>query len=147
MASRIIAFMKVLVPSVTKQVSIGQCLLKAARPRSVIPPLLFGLGVEMDHVFGCKWLINELSRLGFSISYDEVTRYKQSVVKNETIEDLQPECFPGSITQWVADNVDHNIATLDGRGTFHGMGIVSVSAPTTQTVTRRHEQLVREETW
>ena len=63
------AFLQVLVPSVIKQVSTGQCLLKAARPRSVIPPLLFGLGVEMDHVFGSKWLINELSRLGFSISY------------------------------------------------------------------------------
>ena len=137
------AFMQVLVLSVTKQVSIGQFLLKAARPRSVIPPLLFGLGVEMDHVFGSKWVINELSGLGFSISYHEFTRYKQSVVKNETIEDLQPECFPGSITQWVADNVDHNTATLDGRGTFHGMGIISVSTPTTPTVTRRHELLVR----
>ena len=138
------AFLQVLVPSVTKRVSIGQCLLKVARPRSVIPPLLFGLGLEMDHVFGSKWLINELSRLGFSISYDEVTRYKQSVVKNETTEDLQRECFPGSITQWVADNVDH-IAVLDGRGTFHGMGIISVSTPTTSTVTWRHEQLVRRE--
>ena len=109
MASRITYnLLQVLVPSVTKQVSIGQRLLKAARPRSVIPPLLFGLGVEMDHVFGSKWLINELSCLGFSISYSEVTRYKQSVVKNETIEDLQPECFSGSITQWVADNVDRS---------------------------------------
>ena len=29
--------------------------------------------------------------------------------------------------QYVADNVDHNVRTLDGRGTFHGMGIISVS--------------------
>ena len=28
--------------------------------------------------------------------------------------------------QYVADNVDHNVRTLDGRGTFRGMGIVSV---------------------
>ena len=40
-------FLQVLVPSVTKQVSIGQCLSKAARPRFVIAPLLFGVGVEM----------------------------------------------------------------------------------------------------
>ena len=53
--------------------------------------------------------------------------------------------LPGSITQWVADNVNHNIATLDGHGTFHGMGIISLSTPTTSTVTRRHEQLVRRE--
>ena len=28
--------------------------------------------------------------------------------------------------QWAADNVDHNIRTLTGKGTFHGMGIISV---------------------
>jgi len=28
----------------------------------------------------------------------------------------------------VADNVDHNIRTLDGEGTFHGMGIITASA-------------------
>ena len=40
--------------------------------RSCIPPILFGLGVEADHVVGSKWLVNELSRLGFSVSTDEV---------------------------------------------------------------------------
>lgn len=55
--------------------------MQSSRPRSVITPTLFGVGVEMDHVFGSKWLINELSHLGFSISYDEVTKYKQSVIK------------------------------------------------------------------
>ena len=29
----------------------------------------------------------------------------------------------------VADNVDHNVATLDGQGTFHGMGIIAISTP------------------
>ena len=38
----------------------------AARPRSVINPTKFGLGVEFDHVFDSKWLINELSWLVFS---------------------------------------------------------------------------------
>ena len=33
------------------------------------------------------------------------------------------------MTQFVADNVDHNIATTDGKGTFHGMGIIAISAP------------------
>ena len=31
--------------------------------------------------------------------------------------------------QFVADNVDHNIATLDGTGTFHGMGIIAAVTP------------------
>ena len=31
--------------------------------------------------------------------------------------------------QFVADNVDHNVRTLDGYGTFHGMGIIVGSTP------------------
>ncbi len=42
---------------------------------------MFGVGVEMDHVFDSKWLINDLSHLRFSISYDEVVRYKLSVIQ------------------------------------------------------------------
>ena len=70
----------------------------------------------MDHVFGSRWLVNELSRLGFSISYNEVNRYKQSVVQSESLDSLLTEYFPGTFTQWVANNVDHNVATLDGNG-------------------------------
>ena len=81
----------------------------------------------MDHVFGSRWLINELSRLGFSVPYDEVVRFKHSSIQAESLTDLLPEHFPYSFTQWVGDNVDHNVATLDGNGTFHGMGIIAVS--------------------
>ena len=83
----------------------------------------------MDHVFGSKWLINELSRLGFSISYDEVMKYKPSLIQNESFENIIAQYIPGTFTQWVADNIDHNVATLDGQGTFHGMGIIAVSTP------------------
>ena len=125
--------MKTIVSSELKQNSIGQCIVQAARPRSVITPTLFGIGVELDHVFGSKWLINELSRLGFSIAYDEVNRYKQSVIQSESLENLLTEYPQGTFTQWVADNVDHNIATLSGEGTFHGMGIIAVSTSKDKT--------------
>ena len=39
--------MKTIVSSELKQNSIGQCIVQAARPRSVITPTLFGLGVEL----------------------------------------------------------------------------------------------------
>ena len=29
--------------------------------------------------------------------------------------------------QWVADNIDHNTATLEGKNTLHGMGIIAAS--------------------
>ncbi len=70
-----------------------------------------------------------MSRLGFSISYDVVNRYKQSVIQSETLDGLLTEYFPGTFTQWVAYNVDHNVATLDGKGSLHEMGIIAVSTP------------------
>lgn len=117
-----------IVPSELKQNSIGHCILQAARPRSVVTPTLFGLGVEIDHVFGSKWLINELSRLRFSISYDEVTRYKQSFIHSESLESSQSTLPAPLPNGW-----HHNVATLDGQGTFHGMGIIAVSSPKDNT--------------
>ena len=64
------------------------------------------------------WVINEQSQLGYSISYDEVNRYRQSVIQSESLDNLLAEC------QWVADNVDLNVASLDGSGNLHGMGII-----------------------
>ena len=56
---------------------------KHLQDMSYIPPPLFGLGVELDNLFASKWLINELSHLGFSRSYEEITRYKHSVIASE----------------------------------------------------------------
>ena len=83
----------------------------------------------MDHVFASKWLVNELSRLGFSLTYHELTRFKQSAVQMDE-SGSTAEAYPESFTQWVGDNVDHNTVTLDGQGTFHGMGVISISTPT-----------------
>ena len=68
-------------------------------------------------------MVNELSRLGFSVSTNEVIQHKQSVMENEYASELISMYFPRS-----ADNVDHNIRTLDGKDTIHAMEIV---CPTT----------------
>ena len=44
-------------------------------------------------------------------------------------DNLLAEFLPGAFTQWIADNVDHNLATLDRQGTFQGMGIIAISTP------------------
>ena len=119
-------FMNKITKSKIQQASIGQCIVRSARPRSVIPPLVFGIGVTLDYIFGSKWLINELARLGYSVSYDEVVRFKQNVVYSETFDKILPK-YPHSVTQWVADNVDHNVCTLDGNDTFHGMEIIAAT--------------------
>ena len=38
--------------------------------------------------------------------------------------------------QYVADNVDHNIRTLDGHNTFHGMGMIAAVKPATSRTGR-----------
>ena len=50
-------FLSTIVSSELKQIGIGQCIMQAAQPRSVMMPILFGLGVEIEHIFGSKWLI------------------------------------------------------------------------------------------
>ena len=37
----------------------------------------------------------------------------------------------GSFSQWSADNIDHNICIIDGRGTLQRMGIVVSTTPGT----------------
>eukprot|EP00745_Piridium_sociabile_P023062 TRINITY_DN35931_c2_g2_i7.p1 TRINITY_DN35931_c2_g2~~TRINITY_DN35931_c2_g2_i7.p1 ORF type:complete len:567 (+),score=112.84 TRINITY_DN35931_c2_g2_i7:122-1822(+) len=39
---------------------------------------------------------------------------------------------PNSWIQFIGDNVDHQIRTLDGAGTFHGMGIIGAATPGTK---------------
>ena len=80
--------MKTLIKDLLKQASIGQSIAHVIKSRSSLPSILFGLAVEMYHVFGSKWLQNELSKLGYSYRYDEVTRYKRSVVCNKDINDF-----------------------------------------------------------
>jgi len=86
--------------------------------------------VEMDHIFGLKWLLGELSRLGFSNTVDDVTRYKQSVVCNDDPNDFIKHALQGCFSQWSVDNVDHNVQTIVGKGILHGMGLVlSMTGP------------------
>ena len=80
----------------------------------------------MVNMFGSSWLIDELSKLGFSVSYQEVRRFKQSVAENDDSLNSMVSARP-EFAQWVADNVDHNTATLDGKNTLHGMGIIAAS--------------------
>jgi hypothetical protein len=123
-------FLQSLIGSVKKQTALAQCIIQAAKPRGVLMPLQFGLGVQMEHLFGSKFLLQHLSSLGFSCSYDEVRRFKKSVLHSS----LAPESDVNKqvnqavgFTQYVADNIDHNVCTLDGSGTFHGMGMISAS--------------------
>ena len=85
--------------------------------------ILFESAIKLDLVFGSQWLLTEQNYSGFSLSPDEVVRYKQSVVVNESPNDLL-NLLQGSFGQWSADNVDHSVRTLDVKGTLYATGII-----------------------
>ena len=120
-------FIESLIKSKVKQSSLAQALIQAARPQSAIIPLLFGLGVQLDHEFDSEFLLMQLSRLGFCVSYDEVTRFKCSVMQSGHADVLNCATSASAFTQFIADSVDHSVRTLDGLHTFHGMGIIAAS--------------------
>ena len=113
--------------NITKISSIGQCLIQAIRPRAQIAPLQIGLALQFHHHFGSRFAVDTLHEYGFSCSYSEVMKYKRSAAVAQGTE--IPGLSDMHHMEFIADNVDHNIVTLDGKGTFHGMGIIAAITP------------------
>ena len=76
-----------------------------------IAPIPFGVAVDIDKSTGCKQLIQHFSRIRFSITPDELYRFKQSAIENSKSEVENHEETVNGFKQWVADNVDHDTAT------------------------------------
>ena len=113
--------------------SIGQAIMQQVRPKSLLPPLQIGLGVQLHKHFGSRFLIDSMNKHGFTSSYSEVLRFEQSAaMSNATSIPGLSECDANSshFMQFTADNTDHNLRTLDGHGTFHGIGIIVSVTPT-----------------
>ena len=109
-----------------KIASIGQAIMQAARPRILLAPLQLGLGIQMHHHFSSRFLIDSLHHHGFCCSYNEVQQFEHSAAfsYNSNIANLTTQ-----FVQYAADNVDHNIQTIDGNNTFHGMGMIAMITP------------------
>lgn len=130
----LVSFLKVMMTGKNtdlKLASIGQAIMQATRPRVLLAPLQFGLSTQMHHHFGSRFLVDTLYQHGFGCSYSEVQAYEKCAALAEGLE-LDTEVGESNserAVQFIADNVDHDTATLDGHGTFHGMGIVAAVTP------------------
>lgn len=119
-----------------KVATLGQCIVQMTRPRVVLAPIPFGMGVQMHHQYGSRFLIDSLNSHGLCVSYSEVLNFE-----------LSAACFKGTdipvaghFGQYIADNVDHNLRTLDGRNTVHAMGIIMTMTP---GIPKRHGAIPR----
>ena len=113
----------------SKMASIGQAIVQAARPRVVIAPLQIGLAVQLNHSFASHFLIDTLHHHGFCSSYQEVQTFNQNAALDKGTD---IPSYNGEFVQYAADNVDHNIRTLNGNDTLHGMEMVAVVTPGTK---------------
>ena len=75
--------LRILIQSEVKVQSIGQAIITLFS-RTAPTAILFGLSVELDHVFESKWLLDHLARLGFSVKSNEVKLYKQPVLSSSS---------------------------------------------------------------
>lgn len=98
---------------------------------SISTVLQIGLAVQLHLLHGSRSLIDILHSHGFCSSYNEVLKFEISAaVTSNTNLDISQDYF----VQYVADNADHNLCTLDGKGTFHGMGIIATITPCSKKV-------------
>ena len=110
-----------------KVASTGQCIIQALRPKVVLAPLHIGLSVRMHHMYKSKFLVDTVSVMGFGASYREVQRFHRNAAAL-VAPSIVEEQVQGMML-FAADNVDHNIVTLDGKGTFHGMEMMAAVTP------------------
>lgn len=112
-----------------KIASIGQAIVQASRPVAVMAPLQLGLGVQVHHLTRSKAIVEVLHAMGFSVSYKEVLRYETNAASSQLDCLLGNESDGEGALLLAADNVDHNIRTIDGKNTFHGMGMICAFTP------------------
>ncbi|CAJ1064633.1 hypothetical protein SNEBB_002215, partial [Xyrichtys novacula] len=112
-----------------KIAGIGQAVVQAVRPRAVIAPLQLGLAVQMHHLYRSRFLMDSLSTMWFASSYPEVQRFEENAACSLAEDVLGDVEILNQSLLFAADNVDHNIITLDGKGSFHGMGMIAAITP------------------
>ena len=81
---------------------------------------------SLHRKYASKTLLDILCSLGICTSYSEVVRYQSSATQNSA-----PFIDGIAHFQYVFDNYDYNLRTLDGHGTFHAMGGIVCVTPKT----------------
>ncbi|XP_029341748.1 uncharacterized protein LOC100571724 isoform X2 [Acyrthosiphon pisum] len=107
-----------------KFVALAHAIINCCRPRSFISPILLGLGLYLHRHFGTKRAIDIFSNFGFCASYTDVYVFETSSLLYP-----QPKVDRNSFSQFVFDNADFNINTIDGYNTFHTMGGIQCVVP------------------
>lgn len=122
--------------------NICHSIMTAIRPRSFKSKLQLGLSVFFHRRFGSKRLIQILSSFGLCASYNDTLMYESAAVFHPLPHVLPPES--GTLIQYVADNADINVNTLDGNNSLHIMGIIQIVTPKHSVLLEEPMQRIKE---
>lgn len=94
------------------------------------------LGVQTHHLYRSRFIEDTLFEMGFCSSYGYVRLFEKKCCNCVPPDILRETVDPAALTVlFAAGNVDHIILTIDGKGTFPGMGWIAASTP--GQITRR----------
>jgi len=110
--------------------AINQALIAACRPRSLLSSIQIGTAVYMQRKYGSRHPIDIIATMGFCSPYQELHQYLQCVMDTPP-----PEVDRKAFLQFVLDNADVNVRTLDGLGTLHATGGIRCVTPATGVTT------------
>ena len=88
-----------------------------------VPPLQAALGAEIHTRCGSQMLIEILHQFGVSCSAKTARQFERNAALQSTLEsDNEFNSIKASV--FAADNTDVQMATINGKRTFHGMGTI-----------------------
>eukprot|EP00116_Pleurobrachia_bachei_P000877 sb/3461139/ len=114
-----------------KIIAVCHMIMTLCRPGSIQSPLLLALGISVHQTHRSKHLNSVLASLGMAPSYDTVINFEKVAAVSSANSEQETS---GGFLQFAADNVDHNLITLNGQDSLHAMGMVSVVSPGSGTI-------------
>lgn len=99
-----------------KCVAFSHALISAVRPRSFLSSIMTGISAYLYRKFGSKHLLQVLSAFGFAGSYEDASLLELSTIMRPQNTKQRDDAF----CQFIFDNADFNVNTLDGTGTCNG---------------------------
>jgi hypothetical protein len=81
----------------------------------------------MHQLYRSRFLVDSLYSFGFCSSYSEIQKFEACAAVEGSSE--KQTISANDCLQFIADKFDHNTDTLDGKETFHSMGMISCLTP------------------
>lgn len=103
---------------------IAHSIVSILRPKTFISNLQIAVGTYVYRKTGSRLIIDLLSKIGVCSSYHSLQLYEASTIVAPPKMNVDD-----AFVQYVFDNTDHNVNTLDGHETFHCLGGIAIYSP------------------